>query len=95
MARGKDEDSEKAKGKRVFHSQRPGLQVLELAGNTFKDLRAKTFTQHYLELAIRDNEELESLIKATIAGGGWIPHIHKRLFGKKGTAQNFPLPPGH
>ena len=29
------------------------------------------------------SQELDSLIKATIAGGGVIPHIHKSLIGKK------------
>ncbi|KAJ7933229.1 hypothetical protein B0H13DRAFT_2306909 [Mycena leptocephala] len=48
-------------------------EILELASNAYKDLSC------HLQLAIRGDEELDTLVRATIVGGGVLPFIHKSL----------------
>ncbi|KAL5202254.1 hypothetical protein ABZP36_013206 [Zizania latifolia] len=51
-------------------------KVLELASNASKDLNVKRITPCHLQLAIRRDEEHNTLTKGTIIGGGVILHIH-------------------
>ncbi|XP_053575363.1 histone H2A.V-like [Bombina bombina] len=62
-------------------------EVLELSGNVCKQFKVKRITPHHILLAIKGDKEMASFIKATIAGGGVVPHINKELLRKKGQQE--------
>ena len=50
-------------------------EILELAGNCSKEMKIKRITPRQIQLAIRSDEEFDSMVKATISGGGIIPKL--------------------
>ena len=60
-------------------------EILELAGQACEEQRKKTITPRHLQLAIRNDEELNKLMAmTTISMGGVLPNIEDSLFAKKG-----------
>merc|ERR1712176_260996 len=55
-------------------------EVLELAGNAAKDNKRARVTPRFINLAVRNDEELSNFFaNATVAQGGVLPHINPRL----------------
>lgn len=58
-------------------------EVLEKAGNEAKEKKKRRITSRHIGLAVRDDEEIDTLLKkVTVAAGGVVPHIQKELLQK-------------
>ena len=59
-------------------------EILELAGNAARDNKKSRIVPRHIQLAVRNDEELNKLFgSVTIAQGGVLPNIHSVLLPKK------------
>jgi len=70
-------------------------EVLELAGNAARDNKKVRIIPHHIQLACRNDEELNKILaRVTIVGGGQLPNIHAvllpRMIHSNSVVASFP-----
>merc|ERR1712032_1688625 len=64
-------------------------EILELAGNAAKDQKKQRIIPRHIQLAIRNDEELNKYMSnVTISQGGVLPNIHQVLLPRKPTGKD-------
>ena len=64
-------------------------ELLELAGNAAKDNKRSRIVPRHIQLAVRNDEELNKFLGGvTVAQGGVLPNIHAVLLPKKKKGKN-------
>ncbi len=58
-------------------------EIIELAGNAARDNKKTRIIPRHIQLAVRNDEELNKLLGGvTIASGGVLPNVHASLLPK-------------